>query len=272
MPRRFESGAGRAGDVSTAAPSNPPGPLAMDLFDNPDRPQAQTPPLPAIQLQHANAPDPLRRTLLDDSEALDDLQLLTLLLSATTPAHRARLLALQLLSRFRTAPRALSAPVARLRTLTDLDDTQIALLKTVDLLAARHARAELPEIIEPMLNTYDRVIDYCRTLAGQRSTEEFHLLHLDRRNRLIRDECHRRGTVNNVPAHAREVCIAALDAGASALIAVHNHPSGAADPSRADISFTETLRDALNLIGVTLHDHIVVTASEQFSFRAKGLL
>ncbi len=244
----------------------------MDLFDNPDLPQSHAPPLPAIQLQNPAVSNPLRAGLLDPSQPLDDLQLLTLLLSATTDAARARHLALQLLSRFRTAPQVLSAPAPRLRALTDLHDTQIVLLKTADRLAARHARAELPEIVEPTLHTYDRVIAYCRTLAGQRSTEEFHLLHLDTRNRLIRDECHRRGTVNHVPAHAREICIAALDACASAMIAVHNHPSGCANPSRQDIKFTQELRDALKLIDVTLHDHIVVTASDQFSFRAKGLL
>ena len=248
----------------------------MDLFDNPDAPEIEMP----LFTVRPGAPEPapsgracrLRAHLLAESRALDDHDLLVLLFGTVEPAARARELANLLLARFGTAPRAIAAPAGRLRSLAGLDDAQIALLKTAEALAVRHARAAVPEILDPALNSYDRVVEFCRTLAAHRSAEELHLLHLDTRNRLIRDERHQRGSVNHTPLYPREVCIRALDANASAMIVVHNHPSGSPDPSRADISMTEKLRDALKLIDVTLHDHLIVTASDVFSFRAKGLL
>ena len=248
----------------------------MDLFDNPDAPEYQMPLFavrPAIpDTLPADRESSLRAHLLAESRALDDHDLLELLLSAAEPAPRAREIANRLLARFGTVPRAIAAPAGRLRTLAGLDDAQIALLKTAEALAIRHARAAVPEIVDPVLNSYDRVVEYCRTLAAHRSAEELHLLHLDTKNRLIRDECHQRGSINHTPLYPREVCIRALDADASAMIVVHNHPSGASEPSRADISMTEKLRDTLKLIGVTLHDHLIVTASGVSSFHAMGLL
>ena len=248
----------------------------MDLFDNPDAAEfdiplfaaraAATEPLPADNASR------LRAGLFADARSLDDGDLLELLLSAAEPPFRPRELANLLLTRFGTAPRAIAAPADRLRSLAGLDDARIALLKTAEALAVRHARAALPEIVNPVLNTYDLVVEYCRTLAAHRSVEELHLLHLDTRNRLIRDERHQQGSINHTPLYPREVCIRALDANASAMIVVHNHPSGSSEPSRADVSMTEKLRDALKLIEVTLHDHLIVTASGVFSFRQKGLL
>lgn len=248
----------------------------MDLFDNPDAPELEMPLFAARPAVPGTVPggreSGLRAHLLAGSQALDDHDLLVLLLDTIEPASRARELATLLLARFGTAPRAIAAPADRLRSLAGLDDAQLALLKTAEALALRHARAAVPEIVDPVLNTYDRVVEYCRTLAAHRSVEELHLLHLDTKNRLIRDECHQRGTINHTPLYPREVCIRALDANGSAMIVVHNHPSGASEPSRADISMTEKLRDTLKLIGVTLHDHLIVTASGVSSFRAMGLL
>ena len=248
----------------------------MDLFDNPDAAEFEMPlfaaraavtePLPADNASR------LRAGLFADARSLDDRDLLELLLSAAEPPFRARELANLLLTRFGTASRAIAAPADRLRSLAGLDDARIALLKTAEALAVRHARAAVPEIVNPVLNTYDLVVEYCRTLAAHRSVEELHLLHLDTRNRLIRDERHQRGSINHTPLYPREVCIRALDACAAAMIVVHNHPSNSPEPSRADISMTEKLRDALKLIEVTLHDHLIVTASGVFSFRQKGLL
>ena len=248
----------------------------MDLFDNPDAAAFEMP----LFAARAAVPEPvaadsalrLRAGLFADARSLDDRDLLELLLGAAEPPPRARELANRLLTRFGTAPRALAAPAERLRSLAGLDDAQAVLLKTAEALAVRHARAAVPEIVNPVLNSYDLVVDYCRTLAAHRSVEELHLLHLDTKNRLIRDECHQRGSINHTPLYPREVCVRALDANAAAMIVVHNHPSDAPDPSRADISMTEKLRDALKLIEVTLHDHLIVTASGVFSFRQKGLL
>ena len=102
--------------------------------------------------------------------------------------------------------------------------------------------------------------------------EELHILFLNSRNRLIRDERHSSGTVSHTPAYPREICVRALEVNAAALILVHDHPSGEPSPSRSDIDMTNRIRDAAKLIDVALHDHIVVTPTDAFSFRENGLL
>ena len=134
------------------------------------------------------------------------------------------------------------------------------------------ARAALPETFHPQLATYDKVVEYCRALAAHRDVEEFRALYLDTKNRLLRDELLQTGTVNHTPVYPRQVCVRALEVGATALVVLHPHPSGDPSPSRADVEMTNRLRDALKTIDVDLHDHIVVTPCDAFSFRQKGLL
>lgn len=216
---------------------------------------------------------PLRQLIVDAGAAsLDDEDLIALLLAGLEPPPAARRLAAALITAFRTAPRVLAAPPGRLRQVAGIANSHAAIIKASEALATRHARASLPVTVNPVLDNYDRVIQYCRTLGAHQPVEELHLLHLDAKNRLIADERHQRGTVAHTPAYPREICVRALEVGASALIIFHNHPSDSADPSRADIAMTNTIRDALKLIGVTLHDHLIVTASDAFSFRGKGLL
>ena len=216
---------------------------------------------------------PLRQIIVTAGAAsFDDEDLIALLLVGVEPPPSARKLARALISAFRTAPRVLATPPDRLRRVAGVHTSHAAIIKAAEALAIHHARASVPDTVHPLLNSYDLVVRYCRTLAAHRPVEELHLLHLDAKNRLIRDECHQRGTFNHTPAYPREVCLRALDVNAAAMIVLHNHPSNAPDPSRADISMTEKLRDALKLIDVTLHDHMIVTASGVFSFRQKGLL
>ena len=134
------------------------------------------------------------------------------------------------------------------------------------------ARADVPDSVRPSFGSYDKVIEYCRTLAGHREVEEFHLLYLNRRNLLIADECHQKGSVCHAPVYPREICVRALELQASAIVAVHDHPSGSPDPSRADIQMTNRIRDALKTIEVTLLDHVIVTPTGSVSFQARGLL
>ena len=117
-----------------------------------------------------------------------------------------------------------------------------------------------------------RVVDYCRALVGHRDIEELHLLFLDTRNRLIRDERHQSGTLNHTPVYPRQICVRALELRAAALVILHNHPSGDPTPSRAHVEMTGRLRDSLKTIDVALHDHVVVTASTAVSFGEQGLL
>ena len=249
----------------------------MTLHDASDRPPDTLPlfrtAAPPVELDPATAPRPLHSMILLSGHApLDDEDLLALLLAGLDEPHRARGLARSLICAFRTVPRTLAAPPARLQRVPGIGPAHAAIIKAAEALATRHAKASLPDTFDPILNNYTAVVEYCRTLAGHRPTEELHVFYLDVRNRLIHDELHQHGTVNHTPLYPREVCVRALDTGATAIVIFHNHPSGQADPSRADISMTEKLRDALKLIEVTLHDHLIVTSSDVFSFRQKGLL
>lgn len=249
----------------------------MTLRDNPDPPDGGIPlfstALPAADTAPAADPRPLRRIILAAGEkALDDEDLLALLLAGLEPPATARRLAANLIAELRTASRVLAAPPDRLRRISGIGNSHAALLRAAEALATRHARASLPGTIDPVLNDYNRVLAYCRTLAGHRPIEELHVFYLDTRNRLILDERHQHGSVDHTPLYPREVCVRALETCAKAIIVLHNHPSGDPTPSRADIDMTGRLRDALKTIDVTLHDHLIVTSSDSFSFRHKGLL
>ena len=213
-----------------------------------------------------------RRFLRAGREAVDDRDLLELLLSGCPPADDAGALAGSLLDLFGTAPRALAARPDRLRAVPGLSEDAIAVLKAAEALGIRMARADVPDTVHPSLGNYTKVIEYCRALTGHREVEEFHLLFLNRKNVLVADELHQHGTVCHTPVYPREICVRALELQATAVIAVHNHPSSDPNPSRADIDMTQRVKDALKTIGVTLLDHVIVTPTDDLSFQARGLL
>ena len=235
----------------------------MHLHEAPARPQAA----------HAGERDNLRtRFLRAGREAVDDRELLQLLLAGSHAAAEAEDLAGVLLDAFGSPARVLAARPDTLRAVAGLGEAGIAAIKAAEALGIRLARAQLPDRFHPQLATYEKVIDYCRALAGHREVEELHLLFLNTKNTLIRDERHSTGTVNHTPAYPREICIRALQVGAAALVILHNHPSHDPTPSRADVDMTNRIRDAAKLIDVALHDHVIVTPTSAFSFREKGLL
>ena len=205
-------------------------------------------------------------------EAVDDRELLELLLSGRHATNGAGDLAGALLDTFGTAPCALAARPDRLRAVPGLSEDAIAVLKAAEALGIRMARANVPETVRPSLGSYEKVIEYCRALAGHREVEEFRILYVNRKNRLIADECLQRGSVCHTPVYPREICIRALELQASAIVAVHNHPSGCPEASRADIDMTKRIRDALNTVEVTLLDHIIATPTGAVSFQQRGLL
>ena len=213
-----------------------------------------------------------RRFLRAGREAVDERDLLELLLSSRRSVDDAGALAGTLLDRFGAAPRVLAARPDRLRTVPGLSEDAIAALKAAEALGIRMARAEVPDKVRPSLGSYDKVIEYCRTLAGHREIEEFHLLFLNRRNLLIADECHQKGSVCHTPVYPREICVRALELQASAIVAIHDHPGESPHPSRADIDMTRRIKEALKAIEVTLLDHVIVTPTGSVSFQALGLL
>ena len=236
----------------------------MPLFDLPAAPAS---------VREAASRRRLRaRFLRAGRHAVDDRELLELLLSGCRPAHDAGALAGALLDIFGTAPRTLAARPDRLRAVPGLSEHAVAALKTAEALGIRMAREQVPQTVRPSFANYDKVVEYCRTLAGHREVEQFHVLYLNRKNRLVADRLHQQGSVCHTPVYPREVCIRCLELQASAVIAVHAHPSGDPEPSRADIDMTTRLRDALKTIDVTLLDHLIVTPTGVVSFQSRGLL
>jgi len=124
----------------------------------------------------------------------------------------------------------------------------------------------------PVLTSWDALLDYCHTTMAHRETEQFRVLYLDRKNVLIGDEEQAKGTVDHVPVYPREVVKRGLELNASALILVHNHPSGDPTPSDADIAMTLQVQDAAATLGITLHDHLIIGRERELSFRAQGYL
>lgn len=144
------------------------------------------------------------------------------------------------------------------------------MLRAVADAAERLARQEI--IDKPVLSSWDKLLDYLRISLAHHDIERFRILFLDIRNRLIADEEQQRGTVNHTPVYPREVMRRALELSASAIILVHNHPSGSPDPSKADIEMTKSVQEAGAKLGITIHDHVIVARGGTVSFRAQGLL
>ena len=249
----------------------------MSPLDTPDAGLREMPPFDApatsASVREAASRRRLRaRFLRAGRAAVDDRELLELLLSGGRPADDAEALADALLNIFGTAPRAVAARPDRLRAVPDLSEDAIAALKTAEALGIRMAREQVPQTVRPAFGKYDKVVEYCRTLAGHREVEQFHVLYMDRKNRLVADRLHQRGTVCHTPVYPREICIRCLELQASAVIVMHAHPSGDPEPSKADIDMTNRLRRALKTIEVTLLDHVIVTPTASLSFKARGLL
>ncbi|MGE4326108.1 MAG: DNA repair protein RadC [Pseudodonghicola sp.] len=210
------------------------------------------------------------RFLQGGATAMPDYELLELLLFRSIPRRDVKPLARALLDHFGDINRVLAAPPARLETVEGIGPATIADLKIVEAVAHRMARARVMQ--RHVISSWDAVLDYCHTTMSHRETEQFRILYLDTKNTLIADEEQARGTVDHVPVYPREVAKRALELNASALILVHNHPSGDPSPSQSDIRMTEKIHDACATLGITLHDHLIVGKSTELSFRAEGYL
>lgn len=204
------------------------------------------------------------------AEAVPDYELLELLLFRSIPRQDVKPLARALIDRFGDFGRVLSAAPERLAEVKGVGDAVVQDLKIVEAAAHRLARSRV--LNRQVISSWDRLLDYCHTTMAHRSTEQFRVLYLDRKNVLIADEEQGRGTVDHVPVYPREVIKRALELEASALILVHNHPSGDPTPSEADIVMTHRIRDAADTLGLTLHDHLVIGSGSEVSFRGQGYL
>ena len=212
----------------------------------------------------------LRQRLLEaGAESLPDYELLEVLLFANDPRRDVKPLAKALIDRFGGFPEVLSAAPDALRA-AGLREPAVAIVKSVREAALRLAKAELRE--REVIGSWDRLIAFCNAHIAYGMVEEFHLLFLDRKNALIAHERQQRGTVDHTPVYTREVVKRALELGASALILVHNHPSGDPTPSKADIAVTRDIVKAAAALGVSVHDHVIIGRGRHTSLRDMGLL
>ena len=202
--------------------------------------------------------------------AMPDYELLELVLFRAIPRRDVKPLAHLLMAEFGDFNRVLSAPVERLRQINGVGDAVIVELKLVEAAAQRLSRAKV--LNKCAISSWDALVDYCHTTMAHRETEQFRVLFLDRKNVLIADEEQGKGTVDHVPVYPREVAKRALELNASALILVHNHPSGDPTPSQSDIDMTSQMERACSALGLTLHDHLIVGKSRELSFKSEGYL
>ena len=210
------------------------------------------------------------RFLAGGGAAVADYELLELVLFRAIPRQDVKPLARHLLTEFGSFSDVLSAPAERLKTVTGVGDAVLTELKIVEATAHRLAQARVLD--RPAISGWQALVDYCRTTMSRRETEQFRILFLDRKNMLIADEAQADGTVDHVPVYPREVVKRALELNASALILVHNHPSGDPQPYDTDIAVTRQIEAAAKTLSITLHDHLIIGAQDKFSFRSAGYL
>ncbi len=203
-------------------------------------------------------------------DALPDYELLELLLFRAIPRRDTKELAKRLIARFGSFAEVINAPEHRLAEVKDVGEAVITELKIVRAAALRLMRGQIMR--RPALSSWNQVIDYCRAAMGFEAREQFRILFLDKRNQLIADEVQQEGTVDHTPVYVREVVKRALELSATALVLVHNHPSGDPTPSRADIDMTKQIIEAARPLGVTIHDHIIVGREGHVSLRGLRLI
>lgn len=204
------------------------------------------------------------------SPALADYELLELLLFRILPRRDTKPIAKALLNRFGSLSQVLGAPAHLLREIDGVGELAALDLKIVAAVGQRMLKDEIVD--RQLLSSWSAVINYCRVTMGYETREQFRILFLDKKNLLIADEVQQTGTVDHTPVYPREVMRRALELSASALILVHNHPSGDPTPSRADIEMTNTIIETAKPLGIAVHDHIIVGKSEHVSMRGLGLI
>ena len=204
------------------------------------------------------------------AEAVSDYELLELILFRAIPQRDIKPLAKELIAKFGSFAETVAAPSARLAEIKGMGEAAITELKLVHAAASRLARGQVQK--RPVLSSWSNVLDYCRTAMAFAEKEQFRVLFLDKRNQLIADELQQVGTVDHTPVYPREVVKRALELSATALILVHNHPSGDPTPSRADIVMTQSIIEVAKPLGISVHDHIIVGKEGHASFKGLKLI
>jgi len=210
------------------------------------------------------------RFLRGGSDALADYELLELVLFRAIARRDLKPLAKELIEQFGSFAEVVSAPLERLKSIKGLGEAAVTELKIVEAAAHQLARGQVQN--RPLLSSWSNVLDYCRTAMAFADREQFRVLFLDKRNRLITDELQQEGTVDHTPVYPREVVKRALELSATAIILVHNHPGGDPTPSRADIEMTQAIVAVARPLGIAVHDHIIVGKDGHASLKGMRLI
>jgi DNA repair protein RadC len=238
---------------------------AADLFGGKAPPAARPGPL------HDGHRQRVKQRFDAAPDALHDYELLEAVLFGAIRRRDTKPLAKELLKKFDGSfVEVINAPAERLKEVKGVGDAAVFQLKLVRAAALRFMQARIMQ--QPLLSSWDAVLEYCRARMGFEMQEQFRILFLDKKNRVIADELQQRGTVDHTPVYPREVVKRALELSASAIILVHNHPSGDTTPSRADIDMTVQVVEAARPLGIAVHDHIIVGRRGHKSFKALKLL
>lgn len=215
--------------------------------------------------------DRLRQRFRKNGEAaLEDYELLELILFRLIPRRDTKPIAKALLETFGTLAEVMGAPVSRLQEIKGIGENVALDLKLIATISQRTLKSELRD--KQILGSWSSVIEYCHSAMAYEEREQFRILFLDKKNVLIADEIQQTGTVDHTPVYPREVVKRALELSATAIILVHNHPSGDPTPSRADIEMTKLITETAKPLGITLHDHIIIGKDGHVSFKGLQLI
>jgi len=210
------------------------------------------------------------RFLKSGAEAMQDYELLEILLFLAVPRRDVKPLAKDLINKFGSFAETISAEPARLREVKGVGENAIIAFRLVREGAIKLSRDKI--LNQPVIGSWQALLDYCKMALSYQKKEQFRILYLNRKNILIADELQQEGTIDHTPVYPREVIKRALELGASALILVHNHPSGDPTPSRDDIDMTKEIIEAGKKLDVLVHDHIIIGKGNHASFKSMGLL
>ena len=220
---------------------------------------------------HTGHRDRLRqRFLKSGAEGFQDYELLEMILFAAIPRRDVKPLAKQLLKEFGTLAGVMGASISDLQKVKGLSENSAVLLKTVHALSQKMLKNDIEK--KPVLASWQKLLDYCHVAMAHEKREHFRVLFLNRKNQLIADEVQQVGTVDHTPVYPREIVRRALELGATAMILVHNHPSGDPNPSDSDIAMTEEVIKAAAALDILVHDHLIISQSGHVSFKSLGLL
>ncbi len=210
------------------------------------------------------------RFMNSEPSVIADYELLEMILFPAKPTGDVKPLAKTLIAAFGSFGKVLNAEPQELAKVVGVNEAAIAAIKVTRHAAERLLKEEVKS--RPIIKSWTQLLDYMRLSIGHKQNEEFHILFLNHKLELIADELQQKGTVNHTPIYTREVVKRALDIGASSIILAHNHPSGDVTPSKDDIVITKSVIAATKLLGIEVHDHIVVSAKDCYSFKSNGII